>query len=409
MDELSTPICQYLPTSLARAGRLLFCRAPSPNKGSLSRMVESRVMLVAKNQLQRRYPTAAVITTVIAAAGLVALCALLAVSYSPRFAVAVLSPPSPGPHAVVEGRHPAPALRSGALVYDTQDGLWLRTDGKDRCLVAAKNGLVVEGAVSPDGTKLAYVRHEAGSEGIYLYNLQTGSDNPIAAAKSPFIYMHPEWSPDGDQLCLTRMGPSSDLSRGNEVEYSIWILTLGMPSLEYVTSGRDATWSPDGTHLVVQRPGERVRIPRVDAPESDDDYTDLLRYDLWIVDIASRTARLLTSGAEPAWSPDGRHIAFTDYRVVTVPTTRVLRELWVLDTATGTRHRLTDALKPLAPGSCMQALPVTTDVVDYRGTTDFGLHADYEPAWSCSPQGLYFASYLRESGVFYIYLLPFSR
>lgn len=144
---------------------------------------------------------------------------------------------------------------------------------------------------SPDGTRIAFMSNRDGNSEIYVMN-RDGS-NVRRVTNHPAIDATPTWSPSGTQIAFTsdRTGVPS-----------IWIVGvdgLGLRRVSFENSDR-ATWSS--------------------APYNEIAYTARTGpgYDIKILDVATGETRQITFGEgsneSPAWSPNGRHLAFTSTR-----------------------------------------------------------------------------------------------
>ena len=103
------------------------------------------------------------------------------------------------------------------------------------------------------------------------------------------------WSPDGRTIYYGRYLVSTDGS--------------GSRMLPYITL--TPVWSPDGRRIAFTRPRGRTGPgPRCDSPT-----------DIYVMNADGSGTRRLTHNAgynaEPAWSPDGRKIAFAAHETAT--------------------------------------------------------------------------------------------
>jgi acylaminoacyl-peptidase len=241
--------------------------------------------------------------------------------------------------------------------------------------------------LSPDGRWVAFtVQVAAPRRDGYRHALWLVAADGSAPARQVTIGVkrdrHPRFSPDGRsiaflsdrRLTVEEMpGAPDDREDGEQVH----LLPLDGGEARRITDLPRGVfgfaWAPDGESLAVlsasrgatreedaRRRGVPTRKPPADAPpESDYRYFDRLAYqfngrgfvaglepELWIVRPDSADARRLTAGGtaivEPAWSPDGRRIAFsTDRRPDRDRNWH--SQVYVVDVASGRETRITDA------------------------------------------------------------------
>jgi serine/threonine protein kinase/Tol biopolymer transport system component len=207
------------------------------------------------------------------------------------------------------------------------------------------SGLEQTPAFSPDGSQLAYSWNGGSGTTFHIYAKLIGVGAPLQLTHSALTDCCPAWSPDGRYIAFFRFSPSG----GDEV---ISVPALGGPErrLAEVDSWGLAgwallAWAPDGKSLAIRqgRPpavvlvsvenGEQRQVTRPPAgswgdadPAFSPDGRQLafIRWpkhdagDLYLQDLNSGEARrLLADGtfiAGMAWTPDGRAIIFSSGR-----------------------------------------------------------------------------------------------
>ncbi|MCB2056357.1 MAG: PD40 domain-containing protein [Novosphingobium sp.] len=181
--------------------------------------------------------------------------------------------------------------------------------------VAGGEGGAVRPAPSPDGKKLAYVRREHTHSRLYVRDLATGEDRKVYDALDQDVqetwavtgvYPNMAWTPDSASVVFWAGGKINrvDLATGKasvipfRIADSRGVIDPPRPPVAVAPDTfetkmpRGAAVSPDGSRVVFETLGQ-----------------------LWIKPMAGGTARRLTGDEQamegyPAWSPDGRTIAY---------------------------------------------------------------------------------------------------
>ena len=173
----------------------------------------------------------------------------------------------------------------------------------------------------------------------------------------------PRWSPDGRWIvCLSDRGAAKaepDASKPKQ----IYLMPADGGEARPLTSGTlhpaDPAWSLDGQAIAfvgkpdVQQPDKRdVRVfTRIRYKFDLEGLWDGRYKHIFTISITGGEARQLTSGefdhADPAWSPDGRWIAFAANRTPEGDFTNVT-DIWVVPASGGEPRRVTKSVGPAA-------------------------------------------------------------
>lgn len=174
-----------------------------------------------------------------------------------------------------------------------------------RPLFAADSGLIEsEPGFSPDGTQVVFRGRPEGSsflsgdDELYLAGLDGSAPTPITTTPGAVV-QEPAWSPEGSRIAYSR----AQAGGGQLGPSDIHLLYLGTGESTLVTNRRpnadddDASWRPDGRRLVYER--ERSKGPD----------------DLATIRPNGKNSRLMLRAAagtelrDPGYSPSGERIA----------------------------------------------------------------------------------------------------
>jgi TolB protein len=211
------------------------------------------------------------------------------------------------------GRSAQPCDRGGPC---NKEIFVINADGSGLRRLTRNAGADSAPAWSPDGQKIAWTSrgHGTGTD-VFVMNAD-GSDQQNLTPK-PGNQLEPRWSPDGHAILFTATPPGQPRSPAGwpyDDVYAINADGSGLRNLTHTPEAgeRDPAWSPDGQHIAFSRlvagPPWEVRIVVMNADGGGKH----------AVAVTHKVGDAQWTGATIGWSPDGRRIEFDDHDAIYV-------------------------------------------------------------------------------------------
>ncbi len=221
--------------------------------------------------------------------------------------------------------------------------------------------------ISPDAQFIAYTVSSTSlkddKNGTQIWMVPTGGGDAIALTAEDVVSEHPRWSPDGKFLAFLSSRKDAD---GDDGKNQVYLLNRQGGEAQRLTDTiqdvDDFTWSPDGKRLVLilrdptpeeaqaagtkENGGDKAGaskkskaqrpwvIDRLYFKEDTVGYLERRRTHLYVFDLATKTVKQVSSGdyddTDPAWSPDGKLLAFASNRSKPDPDATYAVNIWVV-------------------------------------------------------------------------------
>jgi TolB protein len=225
-------------------------------------------------------------------------------------------------------------------------------DGGNVRQLTHDNTISVHPSLSPNGERIAYTGYQSGYADVYLIDLGSGARNRIV--NFPGTNSGASFSPDGGRIALTI---SKD---GNPELYTVSASGGGARRLTHTRGVESSpTWSPDGSEIIysfAEAGGGGAQLYRISSsggtgqrlstgygnctePNWSPDGKKLAfnirsgDFQIAVLDLAGGGARILSSGENPIWGADSRHLIFTEGGA-----------LYMLDTVNSRKNKILDGL-----------------------------------------------------------------
>lgn len=178
---------------------------------------------------------------------------------------------------------------------NASDNIYIKnTQGGGAVLQRTFRTKILDMCFAPDGSKIAFTEQVDGSDNIYMINADEGSAIQQVTS-TPSDEMGPQFSPDGKNIFFTK----SEKTLVNNVAYTryyVWGFNLQTSLFTQYSEGFTPSVTPDGHNIIVTRNNKNTNLGEI-----------------WMIDIEKgRETQLLSDKirgfSSPKISPDGKRI-----------------------------------------------------------------------------------------------------